>query len=73
MNKNNEKINPSEPAGGSSCRAVVAHVAVASESPGGDLFVFDRILFRRGPLAVRLPEPYRLRDVPMEMTPWLKK
>lgn len=21
----------------------------------------------------RLPEPYRLRDVPQEMTPWLKK
>ncbi|MBL0059540.1 MAG: hypothetical protein IPP35_10635 [Elusimicrobia bacterium] len=21
----------------------------------------------------RLPEPYRLRDVPVEMTPWLKK
>jgi hypothetical protein len=21
----------------------------------------------------RLPEPYRLRDIPMEMTPWLKK
>lgn len=21
----------------------------------------------------RLPQPYRLRDVPMEMTPWLKK
>lgn len=29
-------------------------------------FVMDRFLSR-------LPEPYRLRDIPAEMTPWLKK
>ncbi|MBK8575851.1 MAG: hypothetical protein IPN90_09295 [Elusimicrobia bacterium] len=29
-------------------------------------FVVDHVL-------ARLPQPYRLRDVPMEMTPWLKK
>lgn len=29
-------------------------------------FVVDRFLSR-------LPEPHRLRDVPPEMTPWLKK
>jgi hypothetical protein len=70
--KSNAKVKPAPPAvplGDAWRPSWMWHVKVLA-----GIYIFLTVFyFAVDHWLSRLPEPYRLRDVPMEMTPWLKK